>query len=74
MESLRGVGEEIWWVVHSSYHLAFSLNSRYPGDVFYLDIPTQPVLVLNSAQAVFDLLEKRSEIYSDRPLIVMDEL
>ncbi|KAK7676908.1 hypothetical protein QCA50_020164 [Cerrena zonata] len=53
---------------------AFGEWSKVYGDVLYLNIPTQPVLVLNSAQAVLDLLEKRSEIYSDRPPVVMDEL
>ena len=27
----------------------------------------QPVVILNSAQAAIDLLDKRSSIYSDRP-------
>lgn len=32
----------------------------------YLRIPTQSILVLGSAQAAFDLLEKRSDLYSGR--------
>lgn len=44
------------------------------GDVMFVDFPKQPIVVLSSAEAVNDLLEKRSDIYSDRPHVVMDEL
>ena len=40
----------------------------------YMRIPRQNLIVLNTAQAVSDLLEKRSDIYSDRTQYVMDEL
>jgi hypothetical protein len=33
----------------------------------YLNILGQPFLVLNSAKAAADLLERRAAIYSDRP-------
>ena len=46
----------------------------FTGDVMWLDIPTRPILVLGSAEAVTDLLEKRSDIYSDRPQNIMNEL
>ncbi|KAH8094866.1 cytochrome P450 98A3 [Cristinia sonorae] len=36
------------------------------GDVIHLHVPWQPIIVLNSAKAALDLLEKRSDIYSDR--------
>lgn len=34
----------------------------------------QDFVVLGTAEAAFDLLEKRSEIYSDRPAFVMHEM
>ncbi len=37
------------------------------GDVFYLDIPGNPTVIINSARAAADLLEKRSVNSSDRP-------
>ena len=40
----------------------------------YMRIPRQNLIVLNTAQAVSDLLEKRSDIYSDRPFNLMNEL
>ena len=51
-----------------------SLQLPFTGDVMWLDIPTRPILVLGSAEAVTDLLEKRSDIYSDRPQNIMNEL
>ncbi|KAK7696158.1 hypothetical protein QCA50_000809 [Cerrena zonata] len=48
--------------------------SKIHGDILYIDIPTQPIIVLGSADAAFELLEKRSDIYSDRPRLVMDDL
>ena len=37
------------------------------GDIIYLNLLGQSVIVLNTAQATSDLLDKRSAIYSDRP-------
>ncbi|KAF9483153.1 cytochrome P450 [Pholiota conissans] len=37
------------------------------GDAIYLEVLGAPVVVLNTYQACIDLLEKRSDIYSDRP-------
>ncbi|KAK0234191.1 cytochrome P450 [Armillaria fumosa] len=44
------------------------------GDVFYLDIPGNPTVVINSAQAAEDLFQKRSGNYSDRPDFTMMKL
>lgn len=38
------------------------------GDVVYISFFGRPVIILNSAKALADLLEKRSAIYSDRPV------
>ncbi|CAA7260722.1 unnamed protein product [Cyclocybe aegerita] len=37
------------------------------GDIIYLEVMGASLLVLNSYQRCVDLLEKRSDIYSDRP-------
>ena len=37
-------------------------------------IPMHNLIVLDSAEAAFDLLDKRSEIYSDRPTFIMHKL
>lgn len=50
--------------------VAIDLTS-FPGPVTYLRVLTMEVIVLNTMQAVTDLLEKRSAIYSDRPRLPM---
>ncbi|THH33533.1 hypothetical protein EUX98_g692 [Antrodiella citrinella] len=41
------------------------------GDVVFLDLPAQPTILVGSAKVALELLEKRSEIYSDRRMPVM---
>lgn len=41
------------------------------GDMIYLHIFGNPIIVLNTAQTVNDLLEKRSANYSSRPVRTM---
>ncbi|KAH6917291.1 cytochrome P450 [Coprinopsis sp. MPI-PUGE-AT-0042] len=41
------------------------------GDVIYYNTPGTPVLLLNSRQAMSDLLDKRADIYSSRPYRTM---
>ncbi|GAA6032480.1 hypothetical protein JCM8097_004781 [Rhodosporidiobolus ruineniae] len=48
------------------------LNEQY-GDVVYLRMGQTPTIVLGSAQAAWDLLEKRSNIYSSRPRFIMGQ-
>ncbi|KAK7677340.1 hypothetical protein QCA50_019670 [Cerrena zonata] len=48
--------------------------SKLHGDVMFLDLPNQPTVVLDSVEAAFELLEKRSDIYSDRPVSIMQQL
>ncbi|GJN91185.1 hypothetical protein Rhopal_004203-T1 [Rhodotorula paludigena] len=48
------------------------LNDQY-GDVVYLRMGQTPTIVLGSAQAAWDLLEKRSNIYSSRPRFIMGQ-
>ena len=44
------------------------------GDLIYMDVIGQPVIVINSLKIATDLLDKRSTIYSDRPQITMPKL
>jgi hypothetical protein len=41
------------------------------GEVMYLDGAGQPVIVCNSLKSAFELLERRSANYSDRPRFIM---
>ena len=61
-----------WFTCHLCSHT--DRRDHQTGDMFYLDIPKQPTIVLDSAEAAIELLEKRSDIYSDRTQYVMDEL
>ncbi|KAK0206952.1 hypothetical protein DFS33DRAFT_1382037 [Desarmillaria ectypa] len=44
------------------------------GDILYMNTPESLTIILNSAQAAIDLLEKRSSNYSDRPDFTMTKL
>lgn len=48
--------------------LPSSLLMCISGDVIYLSFINKPIIVLNSAEAARDLLQKRGAIYSDRPV------
>ncbi len=54
---------------YSSKHITWC--SFLQGDVIYLNAVGQSIIVLNSAKAVFALLDQRGGIYSDRPRLVM---
>jgi hypothetical protein len=38
-----------------------------PGDLTYLNVAGQPVVIINSRKVAADLLDRRSAKYSDRP-------
>jgi hypothetical protein len=48
-------------------------NERY-GNVICVDALGQKIIILGSAAAVDDLIEKRGAVYSDRPVTTMMEL
>ncbi|KAH9066016.1 cytochrome P450 [Lactarius deliciosus] len=54
--------------------LTYTRWSKVYGDVFSLHVFGQVVVVLNSPKAIKDLLEKRGDIYSDRPVIPFFEM
>ncbi|SJL09796.1 related to cytochrome P450 CYP2 subfamily [Armillaria ostoyae] len=63
------------WDVPAEYPwLTYAQWAATYGDVFYLDTPGNPTVVINSAQAVADIFEKRSGNYSDRPDFTMSNL
>ncbi|KAJ7103762.1 cytochrome P450 [Mycena epipterygia] len=52
------------WLVFADWQQKF-------GDVIYVNVFRNPLLIVNSAEAAFDLLEKKSAIYSSRPIRTM---
>ncbi|GJE84150.1 cytochrome P450 [Phanerochaete sordida] len=59
------IPEKYEWLAYERW------GREFGSDVIYLNFVGTPVIVLNSMQAINDLLEKRSAIYSDRPVTVM---
>ncbi|KAJ7596168.1 cytochrome P450 [Mycena floridula] len=49
------------WMVYADW------SKTYASDVLYLEVFGKPLIILNSAQAITDIMEKRSAVYSDRP-------
>ena len=45
-----------------------------PGDVLSFHVFGKVIVVLNSLKANKDLLEKRGDVYSDRPVIPIFEM
>ncbi|KAF7375513.1 putative monooxygenase [Mycena sanguinolenta] len=52
----------------------FSKWAKTYGSIVYVDALGQPMIVINSAKVANDLLDKRSSIYSDRPILMMPTL
>ena len=42
-----------------------------PGDICSVTVLGQPLIILNSAKVAIDMLDKKSAIYSDRPILQM---
>ncbi|KAJ6471942.1 putative monooxygenase [Mycena sanguinolenta] len=54
--------------------LTFSKWAKEYGDLVYLEVFGQPLILLNTHKFAKDLLEQRSAIYSDRPHLEMADL
>jgi hypothetical protein len=53
----------------------FTLTMKLSERMMYLNVLGQPILVINSLKTAFELLDRRANIYSDRPrYIVADEI
>ncbi|KAJ6585054.1 cytochrome P450 [Mycena capillaripes] len=65
--NIRELPTKTPWVTYREWGL------RY-GDVVHASALGQHIIIVNSAKAAFELFEKRSYIYSDRPIVPMIEL
>ncbi|PPQ69731.1 hypothetical protein CVT24_001317 [Panaeolus cyanescens] len=52
----------------------FSVWAKQYGDIIHLNMLGQPLIIINSRKVAADLLDKRSNIYSDRPKLEMISL
>ena len=62
------------FLVLYSFDFIYSRICKYIGDVMLLRVPGQSIVVLGSAQAANDLLDKRSDSYSSRHRTLMLDL
>ena len=56
--------------VHDYHGDVINVN-HVSGDIIYVYVFRNPIVILNSADAINDLFEKRSAIYSSRPVRTM---
>lgn len=50
-------------------HLEFAKwGQEYNSDIIYVKVLGQPIVILNSAKVTFEMLDKKSSMYSDRPV------
>ena len=47
------------------------LTNLLIGEITYLNVVGQKMIILNSSKAAVDLLDKRSSTYSNRPVIML---
>jgi hypothetical protein len=62
--NLLDIPTSMEWLTYQAW------NERY-GDVVYVEALGKKIIILGSATAVNDLMERRSSVYSDRPNFVM---
>nr|BAL05107.1 cytochrome P450 [Phanerodontia chrysosporium] len=70
-KSLPLIGSVLEFPVQSSWLSYQRWGRELASDIIYLNVLGKHIYVLNSAQAVSDLLEKRSGTYSDRVVTTM---
>lgn len=51
--------------------LSTSWSSLEVGSIIHIDAFGQHMIIVNDAKTAFDMLDKKSAIYSDRPILVM---
>ncbi|KII86265.1 hypothetical protein PLICRDRAFT_164703 [Plicaturopsis crispa FD-325 SS-3] len=55
----------------SNQWMKFAEWGKKYGDICFVTIFGKPIIILNTAKAAIDILEKKSAIYSDRPTFLM---
>ncbi|KAI0085092.1 cytochrome P450 [Irpex rosettiformis] len=65
--NLFDLQQEYPWITYSNW-------SKTYGNIIFLRALTTPMVIVSSAEIAFDLIDKRSAIYSSRPTSVVDEM
>ncbi|KAG2138828.1 cytochrome P450 [Suillus cothurnatus] len=58
-------------IPHTKPWLTFAKWGKKYGDISHIEVPGQHFIVLNSVKIALDLLDKKSSVYSDRPVLQM---
>ena len=68
MAQVLRMAKEIWSVRHRSLFSQIQpLNLFILGDLIYLNVAGQPMVIINSPKVGVALLDRRAATYSDRP-------
>lgn len=70
MADIRAMVPQVWYV-DSLLPDAIYQAPFISGDIVHVTVLGQHIVMLNSAKAVTDLLERRSAVYSSRPQTTM---
>ncbi|KAI0085085.1 cytochrome P450 [Irpex rosettiformis] len=65
--NLFDLQQELPWITYSNW-------SKTYGSIMFLRALTTPIVIVSSADIAFDLMDKRSAIYSSKPASVVDEM
>ncbi|KAH7910607.1 cytochrome P450 [Hygrophoropsis aurantiaca] len=65
--NVRGINASTPWITYTDWAATY-------GDLVYSRFFNQDIIIINSEEVAQDLLDRRSHIYSDRPVIVTNEL
>jgi hypothetical protein len=71
VDNLLAISEDIRYILHFRPRLQGPLCFTLRGDLVYLKVFGQSILVINSTDVAYELFEKRSSIYSDRTELPM---
>lgn len=55
----------------SCFQIRYISNPCCAGDISHVEVLGQHIIVLNSAKSAMELLDKKSSVYSDRPVLPM---
>ncbi len=66
MVNLLEVEEDIRYLILESLRLS-NAEVLCEGDIVYMGVFGNPIVVLNTKQAAYDLLDRKGSMYSSRP-------
>ena len=67
----RTVGKAVWYAAPAAACIPALTLSELSGRITYLHVVGQGLVFLNTPEAVFELMDRRGAIYSDKPNLIM---